>query len=117
MQIICLFLPLRSCKQKKWSLGNVAINEQIYQFYSNIVAGCTNTISYAFTSVLLGMIRYEMVVKDDSAYRRYSLETPTQKICCSGKEKLSLTGQILPPLLHCGGCLCLAPWIKYFLYL
>ena len=95
----------------------MAINEQIYQFYSNIVAGCTNTISYAFTSVLLGMIRYEMVVKDDSAYRRYSLETPTQKICCSGKEKLSLTGQILPPLLHCGGCLCLAPWIKYFLYL
>ena len=48
----------------------MAINEQIYQFYSNIVAGCTNTICM-FTSVLLGMIRYEMVVKDDSAYHRY----------------------------------------------
>ena len=68
----------------------------------------------AFASVLLST---KMFFKDDPAYRRYSLETPTQKICCSGKEKLSLTGQILPPLLHCGGCLCLAPWIKYFLYL
>ena len=95
-RLFVYFFLCGAVKQKN-SLGNVAINEQIYQFYSNIVAGRTNTISYAFTSVLLGMIRYEMVIKDDSAYRRYSLETPTQKICCSGKEKLSLTGQILPP--------------------
>ena len=66
----------------------------------------------AFASVLLST---KMFFKDDPAYRRYSLETPTQKICCLGKEKLSPRAQILPPLPRCGEFLCLAPWIQYFL--